>query len=456
MQPLRVNLNRRLLKLDFTNIVRYCCVVMRTDTTEIKYCLYARKSSESDERQAMSIDSQIKEMTALAIREGLNIVDIKQESHSAKQSSQRPLFNELINDLNADKFNAILTWAPDRLSRNAGDLGALVDLMDRQKLTTIRTFSQTFGNNPNEKFLLMILCSQAKLENDNRGINVKRGIRAKCEMGWRPGVAPIGYINRSFNGVKDIVPDPDRAPFVTEVFNKAAQGWSGRRIKEWADSAGFDNKSGIRVSLSQIFLMLNNTFYYGEFDYPDGSGKMYKGSHKPLVSKALFEQIQQAKVVPNTKTPWGTKQFAFKDIFKCGNCGASITAEEKFKPRVDGGLNRHVYYRCTKSAKDPDCKERSITANMITEQILAMVDNGDFDDIEPTEQLFNKIEHYKRVTGQLIKDYGIDASEKTHFRNYASYVLKQGTLNEQDGFIRGLNLPLFVSDKKIYRRKFID
>lgn len=88
---------------------------------------------------------------------------------------------------------------------------------------------------------------------------------------------------------------------------------------------------------------------------------------------------------------------------------------------------------------------------MITEQILAMVDNGDFDDIEPTEQLFNKIEHYKRVTGQLIKDYGIDASGKTHFRNYASYVLKQGTLNEQDGFIRGLNLPLFVKDKQIYR-----
>jgi DNA invertase Pin-like site-specific DNA recombinase len=90
---------------------------------EIKYCLYARKSTESDERQTMSIDSQIKEMTAMANREGLKVMEIKQESHSAKQSGQRPVFIELIADLRSDKFQGILTWAPDRLSRNAGDLG---------------------------------------------------------------------------------------------------------------------------------------------------------------------------------------------------------------------------------------------------------------------------------------------------------------------------------------------
>jgi len=89
---------------------------------------------------------------------------------------------------------------------------------------------------------------------------------------------------------------------------------------------------------------------------------------------------------------------------------------------------------------------------MITDQILTMTDAGEFDDIEPTEQLFNKIEQYKRVTSQLIKDHGMETSELAHFRNYASYVLRQGTINEQDGFIRGLNLPLLVKNKQIYRR----
>ena len=119
---------------------------------QIQYCLYARKSSESDERQAMSIESQINEMKTLAERENLFIKEVRQESHSAKSSGLRPVFNQLLIDIRNQEFDAILTWAPDRLSRNAGDLGTLVDLMDQGKLKTIRTFSQSFSNNPNEKF----------------------------------------------------------------------------------------------------------------------------------------------------------------------------------------------------------------------------------------------------------------------------------------------------------------
>lgn len=148
----------------------------------------------------------------------------------------------------------------------------------------------------------------------------------------------------------------------------------------------------------------------------------------------------------------GSKKFPFKHLLYCGACGSRLTVEEHFKKRKDGGRNRHVYYHCTESTKDPNCAERSITASMITEQILAMTDVGAFDDIEPTERLFGNIEQYKRVTSQLIKDHGIETSERAHFKNYASYVLRQGTLDEQDGFIRGLNLPLFVRGRQIYRR----
>lgn len=426
---------------------------MQPLSTDLKYCLYARKSSESDERQAMSIDSQIKEMQAMAAREGLSVIDIKQESFSAKESGHRPVFNELLHDLRSGKYNAILTWAPDRLSRNAGDLGSLVDLMDLNRLQRIRTFGQSFSNTPNEKFLLMILCSQAKLENDNRGINVKRGIRAKCEMGWRPGSAPIGYVNRAFGGVRDIVLDAQRAPIIKEMFERSGlQHQSGRTIKDWLDSSGFTTKAGAQLSLSQIYRILTNPFYYGYFEYPAG-GPLYEGKHSPIITKELYDIVRNRmeSLVPD-KPAWGSKKFPFKHLLYCGACGSRLTVEEHFKKRKDGGRNRHVYYRCTKSTKDPDCAERSITANMITEQILAMTDAGEFDDIQLSERLFSKIEQYKRVTSQLIKDHGIDTSERTHFKNYASYVLRQGTLDEQDGFIRGLNLPLFVKDKTIYRR----
>jgi len=419
----------------------------------LKYCLYARKSSESDERQAMSIGSQIKEMKEMATREGLDIVIVKQESFSAKQSGYRPVFNEVLHGLRNGEFNAILTWAPDRLSRNAGDLGSLVDLMDMNKLQRIRTFGQTFSNTPNEKFLLMILCSQAKLENDNRGINVKRGIRAKCEMGWRPGSAPIGYINRSFAGVKEITLDIDRAPIIREMFERSGlYHQSGRTIKDWLDKSGFTTKAGANLSLSQIYRILTNPFYYGYFKYPE-DGPLYKGLHKPIISKELFNIVREriAAIVPDDKAAWGSKKFPFKHLFYCGACGSRLTVEEHFKLLKDGTKRRHVYYRCTKSTKDPDCKELSIKASDITEQILTMTDRGEFDDIEPTERLFKKIEDYKRVTSQLFKDHGIVSNERAHFRNYASYILRQGSINEQDTFIRGLNATLFIKDRVISR-----
>jgi site-specific DNA recombinase len=143
---------------------------------KVKYCLYARKSTESEEQQILSIESQIKEMLAMAERDHLEIVEIKKESHSAKEAGQRPVFNEIVDEIRSGKFNGILTWAADRISRNAGDLGRIVDLMDSGKLIEIRTYGQKFTNSPNEKFLLMILGSQAKLENDNKVVKDRKSV----------------------------------------------------------------------------------------------------------------------------------------------------------------------------------------------------------------------------------------------------------------------------------------
>lgn len=308
----------------------------------LKYCLYARKSTESDERQAMSIGSQIKEMEALANREGLFIADRKQESFSAKRSGSRPVFNEMLKGIRNGEFDAILTWAPDRLARNAGDLGSLVDLMDINKLQLIRTFGQSFSNTPNEKFLLMILGSQAKLENDNRSVNVKRGIRAKCEMGWRPCMPPLGYFTRGANGSgKDVIIDEKRSPYIREMFEMAADGRSGRYIRQWLIDNGVKTRTGRTIPLSMVYRMLKNTFYYGMFEYPSNSGNWYMGKHEPILNKELFDRVQEQLVV-SQKSKWGAKEFPYKHFLRCYSCGSSIVGEEKIKVRNDG-FKRGLY-----------------------------------------------------------------------------------------------------------------
>ncbi len=413
-------------------------------TATIKYCLYARKSTESDERQAMSIDSQIKEMTAMAEREGLQVVETKQESHSAKQSGQRPVFLELIADLRNNRFQGILTWAPDRLSRNAGDLGSLVDLMDSNQLIHIRTFGQSFSNTPNEKFLLMILCSQAKLENDNRGVNVRRGIRAKCEMGWRPCMPPIGYYNRAFNGVKDIVEDPERAPYIKEMFERVAlEQRSGRTIKHWLDESGFTTRRGKKVTISQIYLMLKNPFYYGEFEYPKKSGSWYEGSHPKLVSRQLFNLAQKQLEAPQ-KSKWGAKEFPFRRFLTCASCGSQIVGEEKFKKRIDGGKNRHVYYHCSRQV-DYNCPEPYVKEEKLIETLLGKVDGLELDSKNVEPGLINAINKFAAMI--RTKDRSFKSSHAFHA--YARYVLEAGTEFERTRLIRNISSKLAIHNRAI-------
>ncbi|MAE38031.1 MAG: hypothetical protein CL969_00145 [Euryarchaeota archaeon] len=333
------------------------------------HCLYARKSSESDERQALSIDSQIAAMQKIADKQGLKVVETIQESKSAKDSGGRKGYQSLLIGLQERRFNAILTWAPDRLSRNAGDLGKLVDLMDQQVLVQIQTSGQTFTNTPDEKFLLMILCSQAKLENDNRSKNVKRGLRTKCEMGVRPGRPPIGYkLVRAdrFGDPSSIVVDEERAPYIKKLFtNIAEKGMTGREAKEKLQQEGFRNISGGTVGFSRIFNILQEPFYYGEFVY---GGIRYQGNHKPIISKELFTKVQ-GSLKRTAKGKWGRKNFYFNQVLKCAECGSGVSGTEH--------TNRHgktyVYYKCNKYGGTRVCKCKYIREEALFEEAAAII-----------------------------------------------------------------------------------
>jgi len=423
-------------------------------TQPIQYCLYARKSSESDERQAMSIDSQIKEMSELANKEGLNIKNIYKESHSAKVSGTRPILMQLISEINGGKYDGILTWAPDRLSRNAGDLGMIVDLMDQGKLVQIKTSSQVFSNNPNEKFLLMILCSQAKLENDQKGLNVKRGIRAKCDMGWRPGPAPLGYINRSFAGVKEISIDPDRAPLIKIMFEKSLKGQSGRTIKIWADKVGLNNKSRKPVTLSQIYRMLNDPFYYGEFEYPTGSNNWYKGSHEAVISKELFDKVRhQMEKKTSKKSKWGAKKFTYKGLFKCGNCKSYVIGEERYRERKNGKQPRkHVYYHCTRQ-KDRSCKEPYVSVEDLEKSIIRFIDFvyiNHPNKITYTEKLQASIQKHKELRDEVLLQQDISPNSKVwDIRDYTRYVMRYGKPEMKRELFKMFNYDFYLKNKQI-------
>ena len=417
----------------------------------VNYCLYARKSSEADEKQALSIDSQIKEMLLIAQRDNLNVTEIRKESHSAKDSGQRPVYSQLIEDVRIGKFSGILTWAPDRLSRNAGDLGSLVDLMDQGRLIEIKTYGQRFTNSPNEKFLLMILCSQAKLENDNKSVNVKRGLKTRCEMGLRPGVAPTGYLNEKRTDRKcQVLLDTERAPVIKQMYEKVAnQEWSGRRIFHWLkDDLKFKTKTGKPLVLANIYLILKNPFYYGRFEYPVGSNNWYTGQHQPIISKDLFEKVQVYLTRKNIIRQ--SKEFAFTKLMKCGHCGSGITAEEKYKKLADGTTKKYIYYGCTRF-NDKNCKGGYIREDELIEQLVGIIDQLDINELGIKHQFNEENERYykfsKGVLGLTSREF--DKQKEVDMRNYAKYVLREGSIFQKREVLGCLKSNLIMKDKKI-------
>jgi len=421
----------------------------------IRYCLYARKSSEEDERQALSIDSQIKEMLEMAVRDNLQITEIRQESHSAKDSGQRPVFNKLLADIRKDLFNGIICWAPDRLSRNAGDLGAVVDMMDQGKIIEIRTHGQKFTNSPNEKFLLMILGSQAKLENDHKGENVKRGLRAKCEQGWRPGMAPIGYLHDKYvdKGQKRIQIDPRRGPIIKQVFEKVAyEQWSCRKVYRWLkEDIDFKTRGDKTMSISTIHMLIKEPFYYGEFEYPVGSDKWYKGAYDPLISKELYEKANE-RLSRDNISRHECGEYAFTKLIKCGHCGSGITAEEKFKKRADKTVKRYVYYGCTR-VRDIHCQGGYIREEELIEQLVQLIDKLNVNELGIKQQFSEEIERYYKFSKGVLGATGIDFDKQKEIdiRNYAKYVLREGSIMEKREVLGCLESKLVMKNKKIIK-----
>ena len=419
--------------------------------TKVKYVLYARKSTESDEKQALSIDSQIKEMLAIAERDGLEVVDIRRESHSAKESGQRPVFKEVLEDIRRERYTGILTWAPDRLSRNAGDLGSVVDLMDETKLLEIRTYGQHFKNSPNEKFLLMILCSQAKLENDNKSINVKRGLRTRCEMGLRPGPAILGYLNEKRIDKKcEVLIDSERAPIVKQMFEKVAyEKWSGRKLFHWLKfEINFKTRNGNKgLTLGNIYLILQNPFYYGVFEYPHKSGNFYTGSHKPIISKELFDQVQ-TQVKSQILRPQESKEFAFAKLMTCGLCGSGICADEKFKKPKNGKVHRYVYCGCTK-VRDKKCPCGYIEEKELIKQFESLIETIDLNELEVKDKIKADIEKFMKFQKFFLGTKEKVDLEAIDTRGYARYVLKEGTDIEKRELLGCFKGKIILKEKAI-------
>jgi DNA invertase Pin-like site-specific DNA recombinase len=315
----------------------------------LKYFIYCRKSSEEEERQILSIEAQLQELRDYAKQNDLLVMKEFTESRTAKEPG-RPIFNQMLSEMEKGNASGILAWNPDRLARNSIDGGKVIYLVDEGKIQSLKFPTFWFDTTPQGKFMLSVAFGQAKYYTDNLRENILRGIRQKLRRGQLPAKAPLGY----FNEPRLRTIEPNKATYkkmkkILELF--AVGNHTLTQIRDEMFSLGLVNRSGEPLNLSTVEGLLTNPFYYGMFMF---KGELQQGSHKPMISKKLFDKIQTA--IYNNGKPrkkQKVKNFYFMDFAKCGECGYTITAEQKIKPSG----REYIYYRCTKKSKIQICQQ---------------------------------------------------------------------------------------------------
>jgi site-specific DNA recombinase len=319
----------------------------------MKYILYCRKSTDTDDKQVLSLDSQETELKQLASQLGLTITKTLRESQSAKEPG-RPLFNSMLDEIATGKADGIICWKIDRLTRNPVDGGRIQWLLQQNKIKSIATPGRMYD--PRDNVLLMSI-EQAMATQYIRDLsdNVKRGNRTKLEQGGWPNRAPFGYKNEK--GTKTLVVDKKQAKLVTRVFALYSTGtYSVNQLRKVLTAEGFRTNSGTSVGKSLIERIIKNPFYSGVML---SHGTYYEGKHVPIVSRELYELAQN--VLLGTSRPKATKHFyPLRGTLLCGNCSCMYTANTK---------KGHIYYYCTNGKGTCDAHSRYLQSKLATELV---------------------------------------------------------------------------------------
>jgi site-specific DNA recombinase len=340
--------------------------VFYMEKKQIKYFIYARKSTEGDSRQVLSIDGQLEDLKKLVSRENLVIVDTISEKRSAATPFNRPAYSEMIARIKKGQATGVVVWHIDRLARNHLEAGEFQYLLQIGAIQSVWTMSREYQSNDNG-LLFSLETSVATQYSRDLSEKVRRGLLQKCKLGQPPIFAPLGYINTKYSvhGTNLIVEDPERWHIVRKGFDLLlSKKYNTPQIAHilfteyGLRSRPSGNRGGRPLNKSVLYRIFTDPFYFGHFYY---KGTLYKGVYKPMITVEEFDQVQEI-LGRKFKAKPQKHEFAFTGFIKCGSCGCAVTASAKAKEIKTTGEDKiYTFYHCTKRKGKNSCSEKHYT-----------------------------------------------------------------------------------------------
>ncbi len=335
----------------------------------MRLILYARKSSEGEDRQVQSLDDQTRLLRAHARKHNLLVVDELVEAKSAKDPYRRPLFEQMLQQIERGEADGILCWHLNRLFRNLVDSGRVGHLLQQGRIQAIETPERAYL--PEDNVLLFSVESgMANQYIRELSQGVRRGMASKVEKGWAPQLAPPGYINDLYGHT--IVADTERFTLLRQAWELMLTGtvtvpqMLARLNGEWGFRTRQVRRRGeVPLSLPSAYRMLHSIFYAGKFLR---EGVVYDGQHPAMVTLDEWERVQTI-LAREGVARYRKHAHAYTGMMRCGRCGCRITAEIS---KGQSGKGCYVYYHCTN--RRGICDKKGVSQKELERQIETSLD----------------------------------------------------------------------------------
>lgn len=314
--------------------------------------VYIRVSTQEQAQEGYSVGEQKERLIAYCKAQDWLIADIYVDGGYSGSNLNRPGIQKLMGE--TDKFDVVLVYKLDRLSRSQRDTLYLIEEVFLPHDVDFVSMQESFDTaTPFGKAMIGLLAVFAQLEREQIKERTRMGriARAKSGLHHGGGFAPIGY---DYADGKLTI-NPYEAEQVRKIFQWYIEGESLRGIMLRMNEAGFTNRYSSYKSWTCIRNILDNPLYTGQLHFGE---VIVENAHEPIISKETFQMAQSLRKKKRGK--FGVTSFSSKHLLTgmvfCGKCGA------RYYVKSNGVYKYYCCYSRTKQlptmVKDPNCKNK--------------------------------------------------------------------------------------------------
>lgn len=308
-----------------------------------------------------SIEGQRRDCTAYAKSHGYTIVHEYIDRHLTGRNDNRPAFQLMMQDARMHKFNTLIAWKNDRISRNRRDA---LNYKDQLKKCGVQICYAEMDIPKGPEGILMesLMDGLAEYYSAELSQKIRRGMTESAYKGHTLGSKPPFVLMVK---EKKFVPDPATAPYVRWIYEQYAQGTQVKQICDTLNSKGIRTTQGNLFNKNSLRKLLRNEKYIGVYNC---KGMHTENAIEPIIDRDLFDAVQ-ARIPANNHQGRKTSRkldYPLSGLAYCAVCGAPLIGDQ--------GTSRsgktYTYYSCAEKKNHRRCQKKNVRQDVLDDAVL--------------------------------------------------------------------------------------